>query len=70
MSDIDMFGQLKDGDYSFSDELGVEVFANGNAGINSAVYYFLIGSNELDSGNSFSWMWIRIVLDFNSTQIR
>ena len=54
MSDIDMFGQLKDGDYSFSDELGVEVFANGNAGINSAVYYFVIGSNELDSGNSFS----------------
>ena len=54
MSDIDVFSQSIDGDYSFSDLLGLEVFANGNAGINSAVYYFVIGSNELDSGNSFS----------------
>ena len=70
MSDIDVFGQSQDGDYSFSDELGVEVFANGNAGINSAVYYFPIGSNESDPGNSLSGMWMRIVLDFNSAQIR
>lgn len=70
MSDIDVFGQSQDKDYSFSDELGVEVFANGNAGINSAVYYFPIGSNESDPGNSLSGMWMRIVLDFNSAQIR
>ena len=69
MSDIDVFGQSQDGDYSFSDGLGVEVFANGNAGINSAVYYFPIGSNESDPGNSLSGMWMRIVLDFNSPQI-
>ena len=69
MSDIDLFGQSQDGEYSFSDGLGVEVFANGNAGINSAVYYFPIGSNESDPGNSLSGMWMRIVLDFNSPQI-
>ena len=65
MSDIDVFGQSQDGDYSFSDELGVEVFANGNAGTNSAVYHFPIGSTEADPGNSLSGMWMRIVLDFN-----
>ena len=69
MSDIDVFGQSQDGDYSFSDGLGVEVFANGNTGINSAVYYFPIGSNESDPGNSLSGMWMRIILDFNSPQI-
>ena len=69
MSDIDVFGQSQDGEYSFSDGLGVEVFANGNAGINSAVYYFPIGSNESDPGNSLSGMWMRIILDFNSPRI-
>ena len=69
MSDIDVFGQSQDGEYSFSDGLGVEVFANGNAGINSAVYYFPIGSTESDPGNSLSGMWMRIILDFNSPRI-
>jgi hypothetical protein len=69
MSDIDVFGQSQDGDYQSVDELAVEVFANGNAGINSAVYYFPIGNNESDSGNYLSGMWMRIVLDFNSAQI-
>ena len=64
MSDIDVFGQSQDGDYPFADELGVEVFANGNAGINSAVYYFPILSTVVDPGNSLSGMWMRIVLDF------
>ena len=66
MSDIDVFGQSQDGDYRSADELGVEVFANGNAGISSAVYYFPILSTVVDPGNSLSGMWMRIVLDFNS----
>jgi hypothetical protein len=65
MSDIDVFGQSQGSQYQYLDELGVEVFANGNAGTNSAVYYFPIGSNESDPGNSLSGMWMRIVLDFN-----
>ena len=65
MSDIYVFGQSNDGKYSYADELGVEVFANGSTGTTSAVYYFPIGSTEDDPGNSLSGMWIRIVLDFN-----
>ena len=70
MSDIDVFGQSQDGDYRSADELGVEVFANGNAGISSAVYHFPILSTVVDPGNSLSGMWMRIVLDINSAQIR
>ena len=66
MSDIDVFN----GDYPYSDGLGLEVFANGNAGTNSAVYYFPIGSTVVDPGNSLSGMWMRIVLDFSSAQTR
>ena len=65
MDDIDVFGQSQDGQYLYADELGVEVFANGNAGTNSAVYHFPILSTEADPGNSLSGMWMRIVLDFN-----
>ena len=56
----DVFGQ-----YQYLDELGLEIFTNGNAGTNSAVYHFPIGSTEADPGNSLSGMWMRIVLDFN-----
>ena len=65
MSDIDVFSQSQDGQYLYADELGVEVFANGSTGTNSAVYYFPILSNQADPGNSLSGMWMRIVLDFN-----
>jgi hypothetical protein len=65
MSDIDVFGQSQGSQYQYIYELGVEVFANGNAGTNSAVYHFPIGSTEADPGNSLSGMWMRIVLDFN-----
>ena len=65
MSDIDVFGQSQGSQYQYVDELGVEVFANGSAGTNSAVYHFPIGSTEADPGNSLSGMWMRIVLDFN-----
>jgi hypothetical protein len=65
MSDIDVFSQSQDGQYQYADELGVEVFANGSTGTNSAVYYFPILSNQDDPGNSLTGMWMRIVLDFN-----
>jgi hypothetical protein len=65
MSDIDVFCQSQDGDYSYAGELGVEVFANGSTGTKSAVYNFPILSNQDDPGNSLSGMWMRIVLDFN-----
>ena len=65
MSDIDVFSQSQDGDYSYAGELGVEVFANGSTGTKSAVYNFPILSNQDDPGNSLSGMWMRIVLDFN-----
>ena len=66
MSDIDVFSQSQDGEYSYAGELGVEVFANGSTGTNSAAYSFPILSNEDDPENSLSGMWMRIVLDFNS----
>ena len=65
MSDIDVFSQSQDGEYLYVDELGVEVFANGSTGNNSAVYYFPILSNQDDPESSLSGMWMRIVLDFN-----
>ena len=65
MSDIDVFSQSQDGEYLYAGELGVEVFANGSTGTNSAAYNFPILSNEDDPGNSLSGMWMRIVLDFN-----
>jgi len=65
MSDIDVFSQSQDGEYSYAGELGVEVFANGSTGTKSAVYNFPILSNQDDPGNSLSGMWMRIVLDFN-----
>jgi len=43
MSDIDVFSQSIDGDYSFSDLLGLEVFANGNAETTSLFIIFLFG---------------------------
>ena len=64
MSDVDVFGQ-QGSQYQYVDELGVDVFANGSAGITSAVYHFPIMSTEADPGNSLSGMWMRIVLDFN-----
>ena len=65
MSDIDVFSQSQDGEYSYAGELGVEVFTNESTGKISAVYNFPILSNEDDPGNSLSGMWMRIVLDFN-----
>ena len=65
MSDIDVFSQSQNGQYPYADELGLEVFANGSTGTNSAVYHFPIGSTEANPGNSLSGMWMRIVLDFN-----
>ena len=67
MSDIDVFSQSQDREYSYAGELGVEVFANESTGITSAVYNFPILSNEDDPENSLSGMWMRIVLDFNSS---
>ena len=66
MSDIDVFSQSQDGEYSYAGELGVEVFANGSTGTNSAAYNFPILSDQDDPENSLSGMWMRIVLDFNS----
>ena len=68
MSDIDVFIQSKDGEYSYAGELGVGVFTNESTGTTSAVYNFPILSNEDDPGNSLSGMWMRIVLDFNQGQ--
>jgi len=68
MSDIDVFSQSKDGEYSYAGELGVGVFTNESTGTTSAVYNFPILSNEDDPGNSLSGMWMRIVLDFNQGQ--
>ena len=65
MSDIDVFSQSQDREYSYAGELGVSVFANESTGKTSAVYNFPILSNEDDPGNSLSGMWMRIVLDFN-----
>jgi hypothetical protein len=65
MSDINVFSQSQDGEYSYAGELGVGVFANESTGKTSSVYYFPILSDENDPGNSFSGMWMRIVLDFN-----
>jgi hypothetical protein len=65
MSDIGVFNQSQDGEYSYAGELGVEVFANDTTGTNSAVYNFPILSDEDDPENSLSGMWMRIVLDFN-----
>ena len=65
MSDIDVFSQSKDGQYSYKDELGINVFANESAGTTSVVYNFPIGSNEANPENSYSGLWMRIVLDFN-----
>ena len=65
MSDINVFSQSQDGEYSYLDELGVNVFTNESTGKTSAVYNFPIGSSSDDPGNSYSGMWMRIVLDFN-----
>ena len=65
MSDIDVFSQSEDGEYSYTDELGINVFANESAGTTSVVYNFPIGSSEANPENSYSGMWMRIVLDFN-----
>ena len=67
MSDIDVFSQSQDREYSYAGELGVSVFTNESTGKTSAVYNFPILSNEDDPGNSLSGMWMRIVLDFNSS---
>ena len=67
MSDIDVFSQSQDREYSYAGELGVSVFANESTGKTSAVYNFPILSNEDDPENSLSGMWMRIVLDFNSS---
>ena len=66
MSDIDVFSQSADGEYSYTDELGINVFANESAGTKSAVYNFPIGSSEANPQNSYSGMWMRIVLDFST----
>ena len=66
MSDIDVFSQSEDGEYSYTDELGINVFANESAGTTSAVYNFPIGSSEANPENSYSGMWMRIVLDFST----
>ena len=65
MSDIEVFSQSQDGQYSSAGELDVKEFANGSTGTTSAVYDFPIGNNEDDPESSLSGMWVRIVLDFN-----
>ena len=65
MSDIDVFSQSQDGQYSSAGELDVKEFANGSTGTTSAVYDFPIGNNEDDPESALSGMWVRIVLDFN-----
>ena len=65
MSDIDVFSQSEDGEYSYTDELGINVFVNESAGTTSAVYNFPIGSSEANPENSYSGLWMRIVLDFD-----
>lgn len=65
MSNINVFSQSQDGEYSYAGELGVGVFANESTGKTSSVYYFPILSNEDEPENSLSGMWMRIVLDFN-----
>ena len=65
MSDIRVFSPFQNEEYSYVDELGVDVFTNESTGKTSAVYNFPIGSNHDDPGNSLSGMWMRIVLDFN-----
>ena len=67
MSDINVFSQSQDGEYSYAGELGVEVFTNESTGKTSAVYNFPILSNQDDPENSLSGMWMRIVLDFNQS---
>ena len=64
MNDIDVFSQSQDGQYSYTDERGISVFANESAGTTSAVYNFPIGSSEANPENSYSGLWMRIVLDF------
>ena len=66
MSDIDVFSQSEDGEYSYTDELGINVFVNESAGTTSAVYNFPIGSSEANPENSYTGMWMRIVLDFST----
>ena len=66
MSDIDVFSQSADGEYSYTDELGINVFVNESAGTTSAVYNFPIGSSEANPENSYTGMWMRIVLDFST----
>ena len=65
MSDIDVFSQSQDEQYSYKDELGIKVFTNESAGTTSVVYNFPIGSSEANPENSYSGLWMRIVLDFN-----
>jgi hypothetical protein len=65
MSDIDVFSQSQDGQYLYTDELGIDVFANESAGTTSVVYNFPIGSSEDNPENSYSGLWMRIVLDFD-----
>ena len=65
MSDIDVFSQSQDGQYSYAGELDVKEFANGSKGTTSAVYNFPIGNNEDDPESALSGIWVRIVLDFN-----
>ena len=65
MSDIEVFSQSQDGQYSSAGELDVKEFANGSTGTTSAVYDFPIGNNEDDPESALSGMWVRIVLDFN-----
>ena len=65
MSDIDVFSQSQDEQYSYKDELGIKVFTNESAGTTSVVYNFPIGSSVANPENSYSGLWMRIVLDFN-----
>ncbi len=65
MSDIDVFSQSQDEQYSYKDELGIKVFTNESAGTTSVVYNFPIGSSVDNPENSYSGLWMRIVLDFN-----
>jgi len=68
MSDIDVFSQSQDEQYSYKDELGIKVFTNESAGTTSVVYNFPIGSSVDNPENSYSGLWMRIVLDFNQGQ--
>ena len=63
MNDIDVFGQSQDGQYLYADELGVEVFANGNAERNVRVGFNSIFKSQQCGYKQFEKSQSRSVVD-------